>query len=168
MRIRTLCAALALVPLAASGALAQGMPSMFNSKSAGPPPTRTVPPPALPGTASAKETAPAQRPAADMEPTEALFDAINRGDIGAAREAISRGADLRGRNVLGMSPIELSVDLGRNVISFMLLSMRGAEGLSAQQAAPAPVTTGAKPPPTKQARQVPARQPPSKVASAPP
>ena len=60
-----------------------------------------------------------------MEPTEALFDAINRGDIGTARDAISRGADLHGHNVLGMTPLELSVDLGRNDISFMLLSMRG-------------------------------------------
>jgi hypothetical protein len=59
-----------------------------------------------------------------MEPTDALFDAINRGDIGTARDAISRGADLHGHNVLGMTPLELSVDLGRNDISFMLLSMR--------------------------------------------
>src|ERR1700757_1385559 len=67
------------------------------------------------------------RPPSDMEPTDALFDAINRGDIGAARDAISRGADLRGHNVLGMTPMELSVDLGRNDISFLLLSMRGED-----------------------------------------
>ena len=66
-----------------------------------------------------------------MEPTDALFDAINRGDINAARDAISRGANLRGHNVLGMTPMELSVDLGRNDISFLLLSMRGADGYSA-------------------------------------
>ena len=62
-----------------------------------------------------------------MEPTEALFDAINRGDASGARDAISRGADLHGQNVLGMTPLELAVDLGRNDISFMLLSMRGAD-----------------------------------------
>src|SRR5689334_22325917 len=136
MRIGYLCAALALAPLAAVPALAQNMPSMFNSKKGGAGSTRTDSPPALPGAASTKDAAPAQRLASDMEPTEALFDAINRGDIGAARDAISRGADLKGHNVLGMSPLELAIDLGRNDISFMLLSMRGAEGLSAQQQQP--------------------------------
>ena len=74
-----------------------------------------------------------------MDPTEALFDAINRGDIGTARDAISRGADLQGRNILGMSPLELSVDLGRNDISFLLLSMRGGDSgdRPSQHAAPA-------------------------------
>ncbi|MDR3534080.1 MAG: hypothetical protein P4L90_26385, partial [Rhodopila sp.] len=37
------------------------------------------------------------------------------------------GADLNGVNVLGMTPMELSVDLGRNDISFLLLSMRGED-----------------------------------------
>jgi hypothetical protein len=60
-----------------------------------------------------------------MSPTEGLFDAINRGDLTAARDAINRGADLGGQNLLGMTPLELSVDLGRNDISFVLLSMRG-------------------------------------------
>ena len=63
-----------------------------------------------------------------MPPTEALFDAINRGDILTARDAISRGADLDGTNLLGVTPLELSVDLGRNDISFLLLSLRGAGG----------------------------------------
>lgn len=88
---------------------------------------RVPPPPALPGASNGSTAAPAVRSPLDMEPTDALFDAINRGDIAAARDAISRGADLHGRNILGMSPIELSVDLGRNDISFMLLSMRAAE-----------------------------------------
>ncbi len=60
-----------------------------------------------------------------MSPNDALFDAINRGDVAAARDAMSRGADLNARNVLGMTPMELSVDLGRNDISFLLLSYRG-------------------------------------------
>jgi hypothetical protein len=85
-----------------------------------------------------------------MEPTEALFDAINRGDIATARDAISRGADLHGHNVLGMTPLELSVDLGRNDISFMLLSMRAADDGRPAQASATPATT--KPPPAKQAR----------------
>jgi hypothetical protein len=62
-----------------------------------------------------------------MQPTDALFDAINRGDIAGARDALNRGADLNGVNILGMTPMELSVDLGRNDISFLLLSMRGED-----------------------------------------
>ena len=62
-----------------------------------------------------------------MSPNDALFDAINRGDIAAARDAMSRGAELEARNMLGMTPMELSVDLGRNDISFLLLSYRGAD-----------------------------------------
>jgi len=83
-------------------------------------------PPALPGAASRAGTAaPATRIPSDMSPNDALFDAINRGDVAAARDAMSRGADLNARNVLGMTPMELSVDLGRNDISFLLLSYRG-------------------------------------------
>ena len=63
-----------------------------------------------------------------MPPNEALFDSINRGDVVAAREAIGRGADIHGRNVLGLTPLEQSVDLGRNDISFLLLSLRGGAG----------------------------------------
>ncbi len=62
-----------------------------------------------------------------MQPTDALFDSINRGDIASARDALNRGADLNAVNVLGMTPMELSVDLGRNDISFLLLSMRGED-----------------------------------------
>ena len=85
------------------------------------------PPPALPGAVSRSDrVAPAQgAPIAD--PTEALFDAINRGDIASARDAIDRGADLNGQNVLGLSPLDVSVDLGRNDITFLLLSLRGAD-----------------------------------------
>ena len=90
---------------------------------------RAPAPPALPGSrAEPTAVAPADRSAADLPPTEALFDAINRGDITTARDAISRGADLGGRNVLGLSPLELSVDLGRNDISFLLLSLRAQDG----------------------------------------
>jgi hypothetical protein len=82
-------------------------------------------PPALPGSRVEKtEPAPAAPGAADLPPTEALFDAINRGDMLSARDAINRGADLNGHNVLGLSPLDLSVDLGRNEITFLLLSLR--------------------------------------------
>jgi hypothetical protein len=90
-------------------------------------------PPALPGAKSDPSlVAPATKLPTDMNPTDALFDAINRGDIAAARDAINRGADLDGQNVLGMTPMELSIDLSRNDISFLLLSMRGGDSGSRQ------------------------------------
>lgn len=88
-----------------------------------------TPPSAVPGArAEAPAVAPAERTAADLPPNEALFDAINRGDLATAKDAINRGADLSGTNVLGLTPIELAVDLGRNDISFLLLSLRGGAG----------------------------------------
>lgn len=94
-------------------------------------------PSGLPGARSGAVVAPPEKPAAEMRPTEALFDSVNRGDIAAARDAIGRGAELEGRNILGLTPLELAVDLGRNDITFLLLSMRGAAS------GPAPDTTRA-------------------------
>jgi hypothetical protein len=145
--------------------IGQGITSMHprDPKSVTNPTPQTPPPPALPGAASSGfGAAPPSRPPTDMEPTDALFDAINRGDIGVARDAINRGADLGGRNVLGMTPMELSVDLGRNDISFLLLSMRSTDGNQAPVAQKA-----ARPPPTKQARQLPPRAGARVAASAP-
>lgn len=84
-------------------------------------------PAAVPGATARSPAAPATHAPTDLQPTDALFDAINRGDIAAARDALNRGADIDGVNVLGMTPMELSVDLGRNDISFLLLSMRGED-----------------------------------------
>ncbi len=112
---------------------------------------KEAPPPALPGARTPDtEPAPMDRPAGDMRPNEALFDAVNRGDILAARDAIGRGADLNATNELGLTPVELSVDLGRNDITFLLLSMRGASGGAAPPVAEtgkpaAPVRTAARP-----------------------
>ena len=92
------------------------------------------PPPALPGAASRTGAAPAMRIPLDMSPNDALFDAINRGDVPAARDALGRGADLSAQNLLGMTPTELSVDLGRNDISFLLLSYRGSDDSRDRQA----------------------------------
>lgn len=89
-----------------------------------------VQPPVLPGTKTAPEAAAPTVSPADMTPTEALFDAINRGDLAGARDAMNRGADSHALNVLGLTPLELSVDLGRNDISFMLLSMREDDAAS--------------------------------------
>jgi hypothetical protein len=107
------------------------------------------PPPALPGAQpDSDRVTPVEKSAMDLPPTEALFDAINRGDITAARDASSRGADLNGRNLLGMSPMELSVDLGRNNISFLLLSLRGTDSAPHMSRAAA-----APPPPPKKSAQ---------------
>jgi hypothetical protein len=152
MRIVIARAVIAAVLLAVGPSLAQAQGfNAIGSKAPAAAP-KVAPPPALPGAAeNASRAAPAVRPPNDLEPTEALFDAINRGDIGSARDAISRGADLQGRNILGMSPMELSVDLGRNDISFLLLSMRGADdGRGRQQPATA---TAAKPGPAKTTKQ---------------
>ncbi len=147
MNRRILATALLTAALHAPAALAQlsnpgsiQTPGVRPSQGAGPDKSvHEAPPPALPGS-RAEPTAviPAERVAADMPPTEALFDSVNRGDLPAARDAISRGADLQGTNVLGLTPLELSVDLGRNEISFLLLSLRGGNGYSVAHAAGAP------------------------------
>ncbi|HEY0205456.1 MAG TPA: hypothetical protein VGC15_15030 [Acetobacteraceae bacterium] len=101
---------------------------------------REAPPPAVPGArAEPTAVAPADRSAADLPPNEALFDAINRGDLATAKDAINHGADLNGTNVLGLTPLELAVDLGRNEISFLLLTLRGGNGYTTSSG-PAPAT----------------------------
>ena len=113
-----------------------------------------TPPDALPGAkVDPNLVIPSEHGFADLQPTDALFDAINRGDIADARDAIARGADLNGKNVLGMSPLATSVDLGRNNITFLLLSLRGLDQPDREKR---PVRTGsagappsAKPPPAR-------------------
>ena len=85
------------------------------------------PPSALPGARANHALAPAAVNAAAMDPNAALFDAINRDDLAAARDALNRGAELGAENALGMTPLQLSIDLGRNDITFVLLAMRGAD-----------------------------------------
>lgn len=96
-------------------------------------------PAGLPGTRSAGAPIAPDRPPSTLGPNEALFDAINRGDLAAARDAVSRGADLAAKNELGMSPTELAIDLGRNDITFLLLAQRGADrNVFGNQALPGP------------------------------
>ncbi|WP_431284702.1 hypothetical protein ACQW02_07795 [Humitalea sp. 24SJ18S-53] len=92
-------------------------------------PQRQSAPVALPGLASrpAIQPIPAE-PGQNLAPNAMLFDAINRGDIAAARDAVGRGADLGSRNPLGLTPIDAAVDQGRNDIAFFLLSARGTVG----------------------------------------
>ena len=123
--LAALAAGVLVAPRPARRSSSPGPASAVRPRTPGRP--RRPPPPALPGARVSKEmVAPPDRPPSDLQPNDALFDAINRGDIATARDAISRGADLNARNVLGMTPMELSVDLGRNDISFLLLSMRGS------------------------------------------
>jgi hypothetical protein len=105
-----------------------------------------APPPVLPGTKASPEAAAPTASPSDMSPNEALFDAINRGDAASARDAVNRGAELTGRNLLGLTPLELSVDLGRNDISFMLLSMREADASSRTLARRGTSQEGGEPP----------------------
>lgn len=84
---------------------------------------RAAPPSAIPG--AAEEDGEDEHGSGDIEPTAALFDAINRGSTPSAKESINRGADLNGRNILGQTPLEMSIDMNRNAITFLLLSMRG-------------------------------------------
>jgi len=121
---------LLLAPLALTLLPGQPLgPSPARAQFAGPQaqnPASRPPPPALPGLAArrAPEPIPAD-PNANLSPTAALFDAINRGDMAAARDAMNRGASLEERNVLGLTAIDAAVDQGRNDILFYLLSARG-------------------------------------------
>jgi hypothetical protein len=118
----------AQTPMDRAGSLSAGSRQNLKSLDKGARPEQA--PPSLPGTKAPVEAAAPTASPADMTPTEALFDAINRGDVAGSRDAVNRGADLRGVNVLGLTPLELSVDLGRNDISFMLLSMRDGDATS--------------------------------------
>lgn len=121
--------------------------------------------PGLPGARARDGTvAPADRPAMQMHPTEALFDSVNRGDIAAARDAIGRGAELGARNILGLTPLDLAVDLGRKDIVFLLLSMRGMEERSGPP--PTAATAGARGQPDPRRAEA-ARRPTPSPAPAP-
>lgn len=104
----------------------QGLAATTNRRAPAALPSKAPPPPALPG-AQSTGAAPSSRVPLDMPPTEALFDGVNRGDIEAVRDALSRGAELSAHNILGITATELAIDLGRNDIAFLLLSMRNAE-----------------------------------------
>jgi len=142
---------------------------------AGPKPSEAAPP-VLPGAVTQSDRVAPAKGIAIADPNEALFDAINRGDIASARDALDRGADLDAHNVLGMTPIDLSVDLARNDITFLLLSLRNGElqlthrgaalTAAAQAAGGKPAPAGAKPSTaaTRQAARAPAT-PPAKQAA---
>lgn len=98
------------------------------------------PAPALPGVAAQRGQAPipAETPPSSMNPNDALFDGIARGDIQTVRDAVARGADVNARNALGLTAIDSAVDRGRSDIMFYLLSMRGSGSAPPPDRAPAP------------------------------
>ncbi|XAO71617.1 MAG: ankyrin repeat domain-containing protein [Acetobacteraceae bacterium] len=84
-----------------------------------------APPSALPGADTQEQDAGhANR---DLNPTDALYDAVNRGSLNAAKEALGRGANIYARNILDQTPLDLAIDLNRRDIIFLLLSMRGSD-----------------------------------------
>ena len=87
---------------------------------------RAAPPSAIPGSEGMDEDD-GDRIGKAVEPTSALFEAINRGSVAAAKDAVNRGADLGGHNILGQTPLEMSIDLNRNPITFLLLSLRTSD-----------------------------------------
>jgi hypothetical protein len=100
-----------------------------------------IAPPALPGASGAGNISAGPVTTTDEDPTKLLFSAINHGDYTQARAAVSRGANLNARNALDETPIEMAVELNRNNITFMLLSVRAEEGAGGQPPQGAAVAT---------------------------
>lgn len=117
--------------LAAPPAFAQSSPSgQMQQPKIQPQGTVETPlPPAVPGAGDQNmQTQQSVAKQQSGDPTTELFTAINANDYGSAQDAISRGADLNAQNSLGESPIELSVALNRNSITFLLLAARNDSG----------------------------------------
>ena len=110
------------LPVALALALALGALAPA-SVSAQMPPERS--PAAQPQAQPAPGAPAAQRPRQPRSgtPTEQLFEAINAGDLEDVRAAVAAGADVGARNVLGLTPVDLAIDLGRNDIALYLLAL---------------------------------------------
>ena len=130
--LRVVLAALSLPAMLGAGLLAplpaeaQGFRGPVTPRGAEQPGQRQSPA-ALPGLVGRRAPAPipADPEVSNLSPNDALFDAINRGDLVAAREAVGRGASIDARNVLGLTATDSAVDQGRTEILFYLLSVRG-------------------------------------------
>ena len=88
-----------------------------------------APQPSAAGLPGARATAPVKQGPIDaglLSPTAELFDAINRGDVSAARDALARGADLNAKDAVGQTPVDVSIELGRNNITFLLVTLMKA------------------------------------------
>jgi hypothetical protein len=124
--------------------LASGPGGLGSSPGAGPAPTpqaRTpdIAPPALPGAGgmAPMATGPVMQKPPSGDPTANLFAAIAKGDANAAQMAIGGGANLNAQNQFGETPLDLSIALNRNNITFLLLQTRNE--LDAQGVGPEPM-----------------------------
>jgi len=142
----TLGLALAFAPAAHAQDVPGGNPAGMSGPSVQPrAPEPDIAPPALPGAYTPGiATAPKMAKTFTGDPTTALFDAINKDDYNAAQDALSRGADLNAQNGLGETPLDLSIELNHNNITFMILSARNEDGDNAGT----PETVSAAPGPT--------------------
>ncbi len=161
------CSAVLLVALAALTA----MPAAAQRGALSPKPL-TAPKPeqqpaALPGAESGAINADRGAAKTNLPPNEALFDAVNRGDLPAVREAMNRGASVSARNLLGLTAIELSVDLGRNPITFFLLSVRAGGEATGPVTPPAADVTARKVTTAQAPQAAPRPTAPTTAAAAP-
>jgi hypothetical protein len=92
-------------------------------------------------------------------PTEALFNAINLGDLDQVRAAVAAGADTGRRNVLGLTPLDLAVDLGHSEIAFYLMSLGRTSARPAIVAPPPAASPAPRPAPPRPAAARPAPAP---------
>ncbi|MDE1905854.1 MAG: hypothetical protein KGH75_05330 [Rhodospirillales bacterium] len=90
------------------------------------PHTPDIAPAGLPGIGSIAPPATGQQmqKPASGDPTQELFTAINADDYGSAQDAVSRGADITAKDQFGETPLDLSIALNRNDITFLLLGTR--------------------------------------------
>ena len=97
--------------------------------------TPDIAPAGLPGIGNVAPlaTGPQIQKSGSGDPNQELFTAINNNDYASAQDAISRGADLAARDQFGETPLDLSIALNRNNITFLLLGTRNefaSQGLS--------------------------------------
>ncbi len=103
--------------------------------------TPDIAPTGLPGLGGVAPlaTGPQLQKPAGGDPTQELFTAINKNDYASAQDAVSRGADLTAKDQFGETPLDLSIALNRNNITFMLLGTRNelaAQGTAGAVGAP--------------------------------
>lgn len=161
-RLKTfiLASAATLLVLPMAPALSQGMLGSGRTTSRSQPEAPREQPPALPGVAARRGQAPiaAETPPASMNPNDALFDGISRGDIATVRDAVARGADVNARNALGLTAVESAVDQGRPEVMFYVLSIRGMAGNAPPPLQPARGARAARPEPVQRTRPPTARE----------
>jgi hypothetical protein len=135
-----------------SGEPGSGMSMGGIAGSPAPQPKVTAPdiaPAGLPGVGNVAPlaTGPKIQKPAGGDPTKELFTAINGNDYASAQDAVSRGADLTAKDQFGETPLDLSIALNRNNITFLLLGSRNelsAQGLNGSIGAPWTLPTAGK------------------------